>query len=208
MNAQNCEVIQDLLPLYIDNICSGESRRMVLEHMENCEACRLLHENMLQSVAQDQAEPELDSKLAFHSIHHKWMRKKLIIICVSVFLTALLSLTAMLVFQNVHPVHKLFDPTIHINLRNVQTEGAWQRISFGNEDTLEFDSVFYSRTVVLDGNSDGEIGIRFCDTTGANVLAEGILQPGTSMDLDMLQRNTEYIVEIKADAGFLLLTFC
>jgi len=33
MKTKQCEVIQDLLPLYIDNICSDESRRMVTEHL-------------------------------------------------------------------------------------------------------------------------------------------------------------------------------
>ena len=208
MNTNICEVIQDLLPLYIDNICSSESRRMVSEHLESCAGCRLLHENMLRSVAQEQAEPELDSKQAFSAIHHKWLRKKIVIICVSVVLTALLSLGAMLVFQNVHPVHQAFDPTVHVNLRNVHTGDAWQRIFFGDSDTLEFGSIFYSKMVVLDGNSNGESWIRFSDVRDASVRAEGCLQPGESMDLSMLQRDAEYIVEIRADAGFLLLTFC
>ena len=35
-----CGVIQDLLPLYVDQICSQESRRAVEEHVENCPLCR------------------------------------------------------------------------------------------------------------------------------------------------------------------------
>ena len=33
-------MIQDLLPLYVDQICSQESRRAVEEHVENCPLCR------------------------------------------------------------------------------------------------------------------------------------------------------------------------
>ena len=32
---QPCPMIQDLLPLYVDQICSQESRRAVEEHVEN-----------------------------------------------------------------------------------------------------------------------------------------------------------------------------
>ena len=37
---QPCPMIQDLLPLYVDQICSQESRRAVEEHVENCPLCR------------------------------------------------------------------------------------------------------------------------------------------------------------------------
>ncbi len=36
MMNQPCPMIQDLLPLYVDQICSQESRRAVEEHVENC----------------------------------------------------------------------------------------------------------------------------------------------------------------------------
>ena len=36
-----CEVVQDLLPLYLDKTCSGESAQAVGEHLDECPACRL-----------------------------------------------------------------------------------------------------------------------------------------------------------------------
>jgi len=35
----SCELIRDLLPLYQDGVCSGESRRAVEEHLTGCDAC-------------------------------------------------------------------------------------------------------------------------------------------------------------------------
>ena len=35
-----CEVIQDLIPSYIDEICSIESRKLVEEHIATCEKCK------------------------------------------------------------------------------------------------------------------------------------------------------------------------
>jgi len=35
-----CEVIRDLLPLYLDGVCSQDSRQLVKEHLETCESCR------------------------------------------------------------------------------------------------------------------------------------------------------------------------
>lgn len=36
----NCEIILDLLPLYADDCCSDESRRLVEHHLASCEGCR------------------------------------------------------------------------------------------------------------------------------------------------------------------------
>ena len=35
-----CEVIKDLLPLYVDDICSEKSKDIIEEHLAECEECR------------------------------------------------------------------------------------------------------------------------------------------------------------------------
>lgn len=42
----NCEIIKDLIPLYIDGCCSGESERAVEEHLKNCSECKKLFVEM------------------------------------------------------------------------------------------------------------------------------------------------------------------
>ena len=36
----NCEIIKDLIPLYIDGCCSKESERAVEEHLSVCSECK------------------------------------------------------------------------------------------------------------------------------------------------------------------------
>jgi len=45
-----CEIIRDLMPLYLDGCCSGGSRELVEEHIETCEACRKLLGEMAQEL--------------------------------------------------------------------------------------------------------------------------------------------------------------
>lgn len=40
MNKITCEIIKDLLPLYIDDVCSDDSKHIVEEHISNCESCK------------------------------------------------------------------------------------------------------------------------------------------------------------------------
>lgn len=42
----NCNIIKDLIPLYIDGCCSEESEKIVTEHIQNCDACRKLYADM------------------------------------------------------------------------------------------------------------------------------------------------------------------
>lgn len=206
MSTKQCEVVQDLLPLYIDNICSEESRRMVSEHLELCSECSKLHENMSQSVKPESTEPELDSKKAFKAINHKWKIKKISIVCISVVLTALVVFVGCMIFQEVSVVHDYFDPSTRVNLKNL-SEDEWLPISFEDADALVFDSIFYEKEVTLDGNCVGAISIRISDNNGNIVLDETTIEPGTSLDLNVLEKNTEYFVEIKTDADFVLLNF-
>lgn len=45
----NCDVVKDLIPLCIDGCCSEESEKIVKEHIESCDACRQLFEDMCAS---------------------------------------------------------------------------------------------------------------------------------------------------------------
>lgn len=46
MEKITCEVIRDLLPLYIDEVCSPDSKELVEAHLRTCEDCRRLMEKM------------------------------------------------------------------------------------------------------------------------------------------------------------------
>jgi len=42
----SCEVIRDLLPLYVDDACSEASKQLVRQHIEACENCKRLHDEL------------------------------------------------------------------------------------------------------------------------------------------------------------------
>lgn len=54
----SCEIIRDLLPLYHDNVCSETSRRMVEEHLGECDACKTVLENMEDTTYDDRLQKE------------------------------------------------------------------------------------------------------------------------------------------------------
>lgn len=46
MGKMECHVIEDLLPSYVDDICSPETKQQVEEHLQECGACRTRLEQM------------------------------------------------------------------------------------------------------------------------------------------------------------------
>lgn len=41
-----CEIVRDLMPLYLDGIASGQSRQMVEAHLSECKECSDLFSQM------------------------------------------------------------------------------------------------------------------------------------------------------------------
>lgn len=72
----NCEIVQDLLPLYEDNVCSPSSREAVAEHLKECEACRKLVEDTRNLPAPDAPPdfPGADQAVAnsFKKVRRRW----------------------------------------------------------------------------------------------------------------------------------------
>lgn len=58
-----CGVVEDLLPLYIDECCSEESRAIVESHIKECEACKSVFDSMCYENAGDKQGLEVPHKL-------------------------------------------------------------------------------------------------------------------------------------------------
>lgn len=48
-----CKVIEDLLPLYIDNTCSQESKVLIEEHLNDCSKCNEVFRFMSENISDD-----------------------------------------------------------------------------------------------------------------------------------------------------------
>jgi len=46
-----CKVIEDLLPMYIDKVCSKETSLLIEDHLKSCSKCTKLYETMSSQIA-------------------------------------------------------------------------------------------------------------------------------------------------------------
>lgn len=67
-----CQTIEDLLPLYLDSVCSEESRTLVEEHIASCRRCRQL----LADMTADSADPSfvIDDAALLKKLQRKWLK--------------------------------------------------------------------------------------------------------------------------------------
>lgn len=73
-----CDIVQDLLPLYVDGCCTQSSRELVEEHLQECAACKQVFGEMTGDIPTPE-EPSLRRSLSrqnpFRRSRRKSMRK-------------------------------------------------------------------------------------------------------------------------------------
>ena len=55
---KECEIVRDILPLYVDDVCSASSREIIDEHLKTCPDCAAY----LEDIRASEAESELKSE--------------------------------------------------------------------------------------------------------------------------------------------------
>lgn len=90
MNKQ-CEIVQDLLPLYVDSACSSSSAEMIREHLESCPECKRIYENLCSTTSEEALKAEMTGVVAKHE--RKIKKNRLLTVVVSVVLTIILVFT-------------------------------------------------------------------------------------------------------------------
>lgn len=56
MNKINCDIIKDLLPIYVDKLTSNESNKIIEEHLNNCNECKQVYEQMITPIETEQTQ--------------------------------------------------------------------------------------------------------------------------------------------------------
>ncbi len=200
-----CNIIQDLLPSYIDGICSEETASEVETHVESCVKCNKKMQ-MMQQPTQYIVEPNVEeAKEPFKRINKK---RRFQVIAASL-LTFMIMIISYQVVQNVGVVNQFFFPMAHGIVNIADDSEEWQSLNFSEEDYLMYDRALWKKSIVNtvsnDINSGNEIEsdilLRVKDINGKVVIDEIQIKSGQSVKLDGLKKNEKYFFEIKAPLG-------
>lgn len=207
MSKLNCNIVKDLMPLYIDGVVSIETAEEIKNHIEQCDCCRKEYKSLTEKLVLPSNENiQRKNSQVLKGLKHKIKRKKIMVSLCSVVTTILVIFAGYMVYQNVDVVHDYFSPVNTIYMRNAGID-SWQQVFFDDKDYLEFDSIFCSQKVVNDANSDEGVEIRISDLNGKGIIDNLTIEPGEEINLNQLKRNVKYIVEVKTTADFFILKF-
>lgn len=99
IKSHECEIVQDLLPLYYDDVCSPSSKKLVQNHLANCESCRNLYEELKNDSVDRIMEKETHGVLERHARKERTAAFKAgliisILLIIPIMITLLVSLSS------------------------------------------------------------------------------------------------------------------
>lgn len=84
-----CDVVQDLLPLYVDGVCSADSRQLVDAHLAECDDCRRVLADLQESETEVAFHADAKAVIRAHNKHQSKTALALGVL-ISVFLTGVM----------------------------------------------------------------------------------------------------------------------
>lgn len=204
--AYNCNIIKDLMPSYIDNICSNETRTLVEEHIRTCTSCNLILDSMKQPVST--LKITKDEQIEFQKPFIKIKKKNRIKVIISAFTAAIITIICMMIIQNVGIIHDFFIPRERCIINLDSHELSWRNILFEDgKEYLNFNSIFYKKKITNDANSTESIELRISNEESEVIVDDLFISPGETADLHSLKNNTNYKVEFRCKSGIYILNF-
>ncbi|MEK4701888.1 zf-HC2 domain-containing protein [Solibacillus sp. FSL R7-0668] len=198
----NCNIIKDLMPSYIDCICSKETVAAIEEHIEQCQKCKETLQLMQQPPVQIVETNVEAAKEPFKLINKK--RRYQVII--AILMTFMITTISTLVVQDVGVVNQFFFPMAMGNAVITDDNEEWQSVSFSDDlinyqEYVIYDSLFWKKEIVNHANNESEVLLRVKDAKGNVIIDEILIPPGKSVELEDLKRGEKYYLEIKASPG-------
>ena len=116
MSKNECSIIRDLLPNYIEKIVSEDTKKFIENHLENCLQCKHILNNMSSELLDNEEKLKGDTNIEIKKINNTRKRMKFhknIIIIISVIL---------LIFILLFFANKIFNYTLLSNVYEAYKE--------------------------------------------------------------------------------------
>lgn len=197
-----CSIVLDLLPAYVDGLCSEESEVLVEEHFSKCEKCQNAYKNLKEPLAVDGIEKKdnLDSAKPLKKLKGTYIVRAIM----AAFLAMIIGLAPFIADQ-IEPIRNMFHPSQSAIIYVEEENRSWERLPL-EKGCLVFDSPFYEKKVINHANSHDSITVRIKNQDGQIIVPAFSLNPGEAKAL-ALNADQPYYVEVKADQGSYIVVF-
>ena len=155
----NCNIVDDLLPLYLEDICSDDSKAALERHLQECCACREKLARMKNSdILYKVEKPEVQLPVAEYArkVKRHRVRIGILIVLLCAIATCILALCGLTIID----MHRQANPTVY------EVEEGVYNLTAANLDSLAEEIgqyVFYTNSTKIqvmiqgDGNFQGTV---------------------------------------------------
>lgn len=196
-----CNIIKDLIPSYLDEICSEESVAAVEEHLKTCSSC----EDVLNHMKEAAPIPVIEEDVVKAKKPFKKLKvKKIMQVCLAVVITFIIGFPIYQVTLK-EPVFKVISAVTDYIFpqkffSHVSLEGQeWQQLDFEGKDYFMFDSIFVKKQLTNNANNESDITIRVKDMDGHIIIDELTIAPGIPASVKEMKLFEKYQIEIKTE---------
>lgn len=130
----SCKMAEDLLPLYLDEVCSEDSKAALREHLDSCEACReKLNRMRSQEPVPDITEKKMEMLSYAKKVRKHRIRTVIFAVCVMILAAIILEILCLTAWD----LDRIANPTIY----EVE-EGVWnltaEKLEVAAEDASQY----------------------------------------------------------------------
>ena len=94
-----CKIVEDMLPIYYDGVCSDESAKLIEKHLENCPQCSRLLSDLNTEI--EIGEKSVDDLKPLEEIQKKWKKSKRVYLRTGICVTLAVLVLVMTVFSGI-----------------------------------------------------------------------------------------------------------
>lgn len=87
-----CDVVKEMLPLYVDDLCSEENRKLVDDHLKNCGKCREALSALKSSISPESTVNKKETQKQRTS--YKKIRTRVFLLCTGLIILVFLTINA------------------------------------------------------------------------------------------------------------------
>lgn len=114
-NILKCDIVQDLLPLYVDDVVKPTTKEVISEHLEKCEKCKNEYTYMLKGIEnKDKQRNNLNPADGFNMLKKKLKRKNIRRMLLVILLTCGFAIGIIYFLMNV-PVVSVSEDAIEVS---------------------------------------------------------------------------------------------
>ncbi len=119
-----CNIIRDILPLYVEDMASANTIDFVKEHLETCDKCRRELENMRtpNRLEENIDDMQYDDAMPLKKFKKKWKRQNAILVCATAFITIIIGLICIISYQKTKEKEDVLHLGLDAEIIEIDTE--------------------------------------------------------------------------------------